>query len=286
MILECLASVAAQTRLPDTVVVVDDGSKDSTAQVVVDWIERQSGAPLFRLVTLPDSAGASRARNRGLEALEAYDFVSFLDSDDLWPTDFLARAEAVLVADDEAVAASADIRIERPGKEPRVRSLESMDFNVAGTLFRDAGIGSATCVRTEALLACGGFDESLGTGHDLALFLAMSALGRWRHLPGEPIEKRRGDPDSGDEGSLSLRFADRHHRSAELHERLIQEHGARLGLDARTRARMIALRWYRAGAAKIEQNDREAARICLRKSIRWRPGDLRTRLRLLGTYLP
>ena len=114
----------------------------------------------------------------------------------------------------------------------------------------------------------------------------MSARGPWRHIPGEPIRKRHGSEYDGEDGNLALRYADRHRRWAELYEGLVQEHGERLGFDSRERARIIARRWYRAGKSMIDQRETGAARLCLRNAIRWRPGSVRARIKLLRTYLP
>jgi glycosyltransferase involved in cell wall biosynthesis len=71
-----LRSVLSQTRPPAEVIVVDDGSKDNTAQVVREF------APAVRYF-YQDNAGVSNARNRGIrEAKE--EWIAFLDSDDEW----------------------------------------------------------------------------------------------------------------------------------------------------------------------------------------------------------
>src|SRR6516162_9246773 len=57
-------------------IVVDDGSTDSTAAVLV-------GFPQVRCVRLSRHGGASAARNAGIEASQG-DFICFLDDDDVW----------------------------------------------------------------------------------------------------------------------------------------------------------------------------------------------------------
>ncbi len=89
-----LGSIAAQTRAPLEVVVVDDGSKDGTAAMVrrdypdVVLIEQANG-------------GVSAARNRGIERSRG-DWIAFLDSDDEWLPEKLARQHAALEADPTA----------------------------------------------------------------------------------------------------------------------------------------------------------------------------------------
>ena len=75
-----LASVLAQSRRPQTVVVVDDGSSDGSGEVA-----RRLGAEVVR----QENAGSGAARNLGLRSARTT-WVAFLDSDDEWHTDHLA----------------------------------------------------------------------------------------------------------------------------------------------------------------------------------------------------
>lgn len=75
---QTLASLVGQTRLPDHVIVVDDGSTDDGPQRVKDF-----AAP-FRLTLLQQAnEGQASARNHGLRHSEET-FVALLDADDQW----------------------------------------------------------------------------------------------------------------------------------------------------------------------------------------------------------
>ncbi len=69
-------SVLSQSRMADEVIVVDDGSSDNTGDVAGAY-----GEPV-RLIR-QDSAGASAARNAGIEAASG-EWIAFLDGDDEW----------------------------------------------------------------------------------------------------------------------------------------------------------------------------------------------------------
>ncbi|WP_258394905.1 glycosyltransferase family 2 protein [Pseudomonas fluorescens] len=75
---QTLGSLTDQTRLPDHVIVIDDGSSDDGPQRVRDF-----AAP-FRLTLLHQgNEGPASARNHGLRHTEE-SLVAFLDADDRW----------------------------------------------------------------------------------------------------------------------------------------------------------------------------------------------------------
>lgn len=74
-----LSSIAGQTRQPEQVVVVDDGSTDQTAEVVETWGQV---LPLV-LVRHPENEGLAAARTTGTNRLDT-DLVVAVDADDVW----------------------------------------------------------------------------------------------------------------------------------------------------------------------------------------------------------
>jgi glycosyltransferase involved in cell wall biosynthesis len=88
---EAINSVLAQTHPAHEIIVVDDGSTDSSAQVA-----RRFGSAV-RYAFQPN-AGIGAARNRGVR-LALGNFFAFLDADDLWTDDKL-RQQLAAVAED------------------------------------------------------------------------------------------------------------------------------------------------------------------------------------------
>ena len=88
---EAVASVVAQQRAVRRTIVVDDGSTDATAGVA-------SGLDLPVELVRQDNRGSAAARNAGI-ALSDAALIAFLDADDRWAADKLARQAAALDAD-------------------------------------------------------------------------------------------------------------------------------------------------------------------------------------------
>ena len=76
---QSLGCVLAQLGTNDEVVVIDDGSTDTTVEMVSKMQDQR-----ITLVCQSSNQGTAAARNRGLEAVTG-DYIHFLDHDDLWP---------------------------------------------------------------------------------------------------------------------------------------------------------------------------------------------------------
>lgn len=82
---KAVQSVRNQTMQDVEIIVVDDSSTDGTQEILME-LERSAG---IRMV-LQQHQGASVARNTGIERARG-DFIAFLDSDDVWLPEKLAR---------------------------------------------------------------------------------------------------------------------------------------------------------------------------------------------------
>lgn len=83
---DALRSVLTQSRVPDQVIVIDDGSQDDSARIA-----QSHGVSCIR----QSNQGISAARNRGIDEA-CGDLIAFLDADDIWPRHSLAvRCEAL-----------------------------------------------------------------------------------------------------------------------------------------------------------------------------------------------
>lgn len=78
LLAEAIRSLQRQTVQPLEIIVIDDGSEDSTSEVL------ESFGPAIRVLRQPVSAGKSQALNRGMESSSG-DAIIVLDDDDLFP---------------------------------------------------------------------------------------------------------------------------------------------------------------------------------------------------------
>lgn len=85
-----LASIAAQSRAPDEVIVVDDGSDDDTAERAARW------SALLPLIVLrsDDNRGLGRARHSGIERATGQ-LIALVDADDYLLPDHLEQLETL-----------------------------------------------------------------------------------------------------------------------------------------------------------------------------------------------
>lgn len=286
-VLETLASVSAQTTTPRRLIVVDDGSRDATAKSVEEYFAAHPASYQTLLLRQPNR-GASAARNAGLRASTDCRYIAFLDSDDLWPADFLARCTAALQGNSAAVAVSCDrLTIDVDEHESRLDDLQPLSDDATKWLFcHDGGIGSTTLFRTAAIRRLGGYNERLPTGHDSALFFRLSLEGAWLHAPGLPTQFRRGQPRRpGEQPNLSGTMPDSQRRWARIFEEFILEQGGERVLDARVYQAVLSQRWKNAARQLMRAGRTTEARDCLQRSLQWQFWKPKLWFQLAQTYL-
>jgi glycosyltransferase involved in cell wall biosynthesis len=155
---EAAASVLAQRYEPLEILLVDDGSTDSTPEIA------PALAPEVRYLR-QENRGPAAARNWGLREARG-EIVAFLDADDLWPEGKLDLQMGRLLADPALDLVSGRVRyVELPGGQ-----IPDLHFETPGRELPGIHIGAAV-YRRRAFDVVGGFDESLRYSEDHDWFL-------------------------------------------------------------------------------------------------------------------
>ena len=155
---QAIDDVRRQTFRDWELVVVDDGSTDSTRAVVA----RYEGDPRVRYLFQPNQE-RSAARNRGVAATSGR-LLAFLDADDRWVPDKLAKQVAALAASPEAAFCYTPARFVNGSGAPL--ATRKPPRSVAGWIFprlvrANLIILASVVARRDRVEEVGGFDAAL-----------------------------------------------------------------------------------------------------------------------------
>ena len=183
----CLASVAAQTRAAEHIV-VDGASSDRTAQIV-----REFRPPVARLVSEPDG-GLYDAMNKGI-ALAGGEVVGTLNADDVYADDAVLAQVAAAFADPAVGLSYGDLEyVDRADPRRVVRRWRAGEFSPRSFYRGWMPPHPTVFVRRGLYERWGGFDTGLGTAADYELLVRLLLRHRVAaaYIPRVLVRMRRG----------------------------------------------------------------------------------------------
>lgn len=166
-IAETIDTVLAQTYTAWEMIIVDDCSTDNTREVVEAYMARDA---CIKYHCLAQNSGAAVARTTAM-ALAEGEYMAFLDSDDLWMPDKLARQLAFMQENDCAFTCTAYEQIdEQSAPLGRViKTVKKTDYN---RLLLDCPVGNSTVMYSVKKM--GKFEvPNIRKRNDDALWLTM-----------------------------------------------------------------------------------------------------------------
>ncbi|HOO71850.1 MAG TPA: glycosyltransferase [Spirochaetota bacterium] len=162
-------SVLAQTFSDYELILVDDGSTDSTPLLADTFRGRM-------IYLRQDNCGVSAARNRGIRLSRAK-WCAFLDSDDLWHPDKLKEQSSYIAAHPDIKISQCEEQWIRKGKRvnPGLRHIKPEGSIYLNSLELCLISPSSVVVSRELFDRYGMFDESLPACEDYDLWLKITA---------------------------------------------------------------------------------------------------------------
>jgi glycosyltransferase involved in cell wall biosynthesis len=166
---QAIESVLDQTFTDRELIVVDDGSTDDTASLVMKYGEK------LRYI-YQKNQGLSSARNTGIVKAEG-EYIGFLDADDYWDREKLRHQVALLDSSpDTGVVYTALKVVDKDNHE-----IEERGCLVRGRIFFSlltencvVGSCSSALIRRECFEKAGTFDEMLSASEDWDLWLRIA----------------------------------------------------------------------------------------------------------------
>jgi glycosyltransferase involved in cell wall biosynthesis len=184
---EAVESILAQTFRDFELIIIDDGSTDTTPQILVDYAKRDSRVRVFR----QENVGRAESLNRGL-TLARSSLVARIDADDIALSERFQRQLDFLSSHPEVgLLGAAYVRIRADGRTIDTEKPPLDDAQIRQHMARYNPICHSTVMmRKELALAVGGYRKLLLDTDDYDLWLRMSERTKIANLE-EPVVRYR-----------------------------------------------------------------------------------------------
>ena len=269
---ESIQSVLDQTYTNWELLVVDDGSTDTTAQIVRAFADSDRRIKYF----FQQNAGQSKARNTAIQNARGT-LLAFLDSDDLWLPEKLQLQLRAMVATNVDVVYSNGFVIYEPGAPPGQMDFPIVAGTVEGRKMFDLLLllnfipVQSVVLRKEVFDKAGPFEESL-LCEDYDLWLKIASSGASFHGLNQKLIKYRRHPT-----------ATTHENSKLLQPmlRVVARHIDAGSLDERKKKARVRRLYRDLIAALIEEGKLPEAREMLLEFAAWDKSGVVTSLQKL-----
>jgi glycosyltransferase involved in cell wall biosynthesis len=190
-ILETIQSVQQQTFDDFELIIINDGSRDKTLELVQTIQDNR-----LRIFSY-ENGGLPVARNRGISNATG-EFIAFLDADDLWTIDKLELQLKALKQHPEAgVAYSWTYFMDVDEQGKAISLLPSPQYSFQGNVYEKLLVsdfihsGSNTLIRRENIDSTGEFDSTLKSCEDWDYWVRLAACCHFAVVPKYQVFYRR-----------------------------------------------------------------------------------------------
>ncbi len=239
---DTVQSVLDQSYKELEIIFVDDGSNDTTEDILKKYVARNQLTYIRQ-----ENQGVSIARNRGIDRAQG-EYVAFLDDDDIWYPSKLEKQVEIMMKYPEFVMVHTDCsiidsrgRLLRYSANPHRQSHNGYVFDEFFRSYRCIPLTSSMLVRKDVFRNIGYFDKNLPVAQDYDFCLRLSLaypiyflnlpLVKYRITPGSGSRKNKAKRVIECEGLLK-RFIAQHSEYFEQHPKLLREKWESFNIEA------------------------------------------------------
>lgn len=217
---EAIDSVFSQTYTNWELILVDDGSTDSSTKIALRYAEQHPGRVRYVEHDGHENRGMSASRNLGIQHARG-EYITFLDADDVWLPQKIKRQVAILEKHPEAAVVfgpweSWSSWSKNPESPDVIQNLQIPTDRLVRPpnllsvwLQKEIAIPGhcATLMRRKAAQAVGGFEDAFRDHYEDLVLLSKIHLRFPVFVDGECLSRYRQHPDSCCYGQGRVRFA-------------------------------------------------------------------------------
>lgn len=188
-IIDCLESVRHQSFNNFEIIIVNDGSKDGSDEIIRQYISKNTDMKI--IYKNQENAGPAKARGNGIKyATKSH--IAFLDADDIWYADKLKVSKEIIERTGATFIYSNEYVVELDGNK-KMANYYSIGVNgIEDIIVRGNPISTSTVVVESNLLKMNHtFLDGNECGEDVACWIALAVAGAHFHYIDKPLGEYR-----------------------------------------------------------------------------------------------
>ena len=267
LLCETVNSVLGQSFSDFELILVDDGSKQETKEIINSFTDSRIK------IIFKENGGVASARNTGLAAAKGT-YIALLDHDDLWHKDKLSRQKSMLDKDNDAVLVYSPIECFGSSDTISIPNYECVNGNAFLSELQQNKIHSTSCVMFRRDIVTENkifFSSKTVPCDDWHFYLQLSQYGKFLCASGVPVYYRL---HSGNQSSDVSKMYKAGIRVLEIISKEINEISERTKIPAKTISLNLNLHlakhWRGLAFCACKKHDYKNAAIMLKHELKCR----------------